>query len=59
MNIHDVIRLHAGQPLPHHLLSGYLQKYKRPNDKIKALKDKGMLGNYQGGSTPRTQTISP
>lgn len=34
---------HAGQVFPHQLLISWLKDYKRPNDKIKSLKDKGVL----------------
>jgi len=49
MDIRDILRAHSIHPLPHQLLAGYLKEYKRPNDKIKALKDKGLLETIKKG----------
>ena len=38
-----------GQPITHQILSSLLSQYKRPNDKIKALKDKGIIKSVKRG----------
>lgn len=44
-----MIRTNARQVLPHQLLMSWLGDYKRPNDKIKALKDLGILETVKKG----------
>lgn len=49
MDISQIIGLHAEQPLPHQLLMSWLKGYKRPNDKILGLKEKGILKSLKKG----------
>lgn len=44
-----MIGAHADRPLPHQLLISWLKDYNRPNDKIKALKSKGVLEAVKKG----------
>ncbi|MBL4675370.1 MAG: hypothetical protein JKY70_04070 [Mucilaginibacter sp.] len=43
MEIRDYIADYATQPITHQLLISILKDYKRPNDKIKALRANGLL----------------
>jgi hypothetical protein len=49
MDINQILREHAGQPITHQLLLSFLKEYKRPNDKIKALKTEGILSPIKKG----------
>jgi len=49
MNIVQSILKHAGQPITHELLMGLLKDYKRPNDKIHALVNEGILNTLKRG----------
>lgn len=49
MDINQIIKAHADQPLPHQLLLSWLKDYKRPNDKIKVLKSKRALQTLKKG----------
>lgn len=49
MEINWLISRHAEQPLPHQLLISWLKSYKRPNDKILALKAQGVLEPLKKG----------
>jgi hypothetical protein len=49
MDINQVIGSYSGQPLTHQLLMHWLKDYKRPNDKIKALKSEGVLESIKKG----------
>ncbi|WP_118193288.1 type IV toxin-antitoxin system AbiEi family antitoxin domain-containing protein [Albibacterium indicum] len=49
MDITRTIGLHADNLLPHHLLMSWLKAYKRPNDKILALKAQGILEPLKKG----------
>lgn len=49
MDLREVLRAHSTQPISHQLLMGYLEDYKRPNDKIKDLKDKGFIETMKKG----------
>lgn len=43
MEFNKLLSAFNGQPITHQILTGLLHEYKSPNDKIKALKDKGVL----------------
>ncbi|QJD95963.1 hypothetical protein HH214_08780 [Mucilaginibacter robiniae] len=45
----QLLSAYSGQLLTHQLLKNILQEYKRPNDKIKALKDEGILQAVKRG----------
>ncbi|EHQ28113.1 type IV toxin-antitoxin system AbiEi family antitoxin domain-containing protein [Mucilaginibacter paludis] len=49
MTIDQVIYHHSTQPLTHQLLTSWLKDYKRPNDKINALKSEGLLSSVKKG----------
>jgi hypothetical protein len=49
MDINQVIGYYSGQPLTHQLLMHWLKDYKRPNDKIMALKSEGVLESIKKG----------
>lgn len=49
MNINQLIGNHSAQPLTHQLLMSWLKGYKRPNDKINALKSAGTLESIKKG----------
>lgn len=49
MDINQVISSHANQPITHQLLKSWLKDYKRPNDKIHALKSEGILEAVKKG----------
>lgn len=49
MDIHQIVRDHASQPITHQLLLSFLKDYKRPNDKIMALKTEGVLAPIKKG----------
>lgn len=49
MDIRQLLSEYEGQPITHQMLIGLLQDYSRPNDKIKALKDEGMLEPIKRG----------
>jgi hypothetical protein len=49
MDINQLIREHSLQPLTHQLLMSFLKDYKRPNDKIKALKAEGLIESIKKG----------
>ena len=43
MNLYKTIGQHTHQVLPHQVVAGWLESYKRPNDKIKSLGEAGLL----------------
>ena len=49
MDIKQQLSEYAGQLITHQLLTGLLKEYSRPNDKIKALKDEGILEPVKRG----------
>jgi hypothetical protein len=49
MDIRDYIADYATQPITHQLLTSILKDYKRPNDKIKALRAHGFLQSLKKG----------
>lgn len=49
MDIKQLLSEYEGQPITHQLLIGLLKDYSRPNDKIKALKDEGILESVKRG----------
>jgi hypothetical protein len=49
MDINQLIRTYASQPLTHQLLISLLKEYKRPNDKVHELLRKGILQSIKKG----------
>jgi len=49
MEISDYITDYATQPITHQLLTSILKNYKRPNDKIRALRADGLLQSLKKG----------
>ena len=49
MDFSKLLSSFEGQPITHQILTSILRQYKRPNDKIKALKDKGILKSVKRG----------
>jgi len=49
MDINQAIREHSLQPLTHQLMMSFLKNYRRPNDKIKALRAEGILESIKKG----------
>lgn len=49
MNIKQAIRSYSSQPLTHQLLLSLLKGYKRPNDKVHALLQEGVLESIRKG----------
>jgi len=49
MDINRFISSHSRQPITHQLLKSWLKDYKRPNDKIHALKSEGILEGVKKG----------
>jgi hypothetical protein len=62
MDIHQVIRSHANQPLTHQLMTFLLKDYKSPNDKVHSLLGEGMLASIKKGlyiAGPALKTNKP
>jgi hypothetical protein len=49
MDFSKLLSAFEGQPITHQILTSLLQQYKRPNDKIKALKDHGIIKSVKRG----------
>lgn len=49
MDINQLIRDYSSQPLSHQLMMSFLKDYKRPNDKIKALRAEGVIESVKKG----------
>ncbi len=49
MDINQTIANYSNQPITHQLLKSWLKGYKRPNDKINALKSEGVLESIKKG----------
>ena len=49
MDFSKLLSTFEGQPITHQILTSLLSQYKRPNDKIKALKDKGIIKSVKRG----------
>jgi hypothetical protein len=49
MDINQTIANYSKQPITHQLLKSWLKDYKRPNDKINALKSEGVLASVKKG----------
>lgn len=49
MDFIKLLSTFEGQPITHQILTSILSQYKRPNDKIKALKDKGIIKSIKRG----------
>jgi len=62
MDINQAIRSYSTQPLPHQLLLSLLKDYKRPNDKINALLNEGVIESIKKGlyiAGPALKTNKP
>jgi len=64
MDLYQAIRSYASQPLTHQLVVSLLKGYKRPNDKVHALLNEGVLesvkkGLYIAGSALNTTKPEP
>jgi len=62
MEINQIIGTYSTQPLTHQLLTSWLKDYKRPNDKINALKSQGVLEPIKKGlyiAGPKIQSGKP
>lgn len=49
MDIYQTIANHSRHPITHQLLKSWLKDFKRPNDKISALKSEGVLTSVKKG----------
>jgi hypothetical protein len=49
MDFSKLLSSFEGQPITHQILTSLLRQYKRPNDKIKTLKDKGIIKSVKRG----------
>lgn len=49
MDFSRLLLPYEGQPITHQILNSLLGQYKRPNDKIKALKDQGIIKSVKRG----------
>jgi hypothetical protein len=49
MDINQTVANYSNQPITHQLLKSWLKGYKRPNDKINALKSEGILESIKKG----------
>jgi hypothetical protein len=49
MDFSKLLSTFEEQPITHQILASLLSQYKRPNDKIKALKDKGIIKSVKRG----------
>lgn len=49
MDFRKLLSSFEWQPITHQILTSLLHQYKRPNDKIKALKDKGIIKSVKRG----------
>jgi len=62
MDLNQVLRNHASQPLTHQLLMSLLKDYKRPNDKVHELLSQHILEPIKKGlyiAGPSLETVSP
>jgi len=62
VDIIQTIAKHSNQPITHRLLKSWLKDYKRPNDKIHALKSEGALASVKKGfyiAGPKTRSGRP
>ncbi|WP_448700873.1 hypothetical protein ACFGVR_02295 [Mucilaginibacter sp. AW1-3] len=49
MDLNQTIQKYSSHPLTHQLLMSFLKDYKRPNDKLKALKAEGVIVSIKKG----------
>lgn len=49
MDFIKLLSTFEGQPITHQILTSILHQYKRPNDKIKSLKEKGIIKSVKRG----------
>ncbi|MFA6086059.1 hypothetical protein [Mucilaginibacter sp.] len=49
MDLNQTIQKYSSHPLTHQLLMSFLKDYKRPNDKLKALKAEGVIESIKKG----------
>ncbi|MHB1178211.1 MAG: type IV toxin-antitoxin system AbiEi family antitoxin domain-containing protein [Daejeonella sp.] len=62
MDLYQAIRSYASQPLTHQLIVSLLKGYKRPNDKVHALLNEGVLESVKKGlyiAGPAIKTAKP
>jgi len=62
VDINQTIAKHSKQPITHQLLKSWLKDYRRPNDKINALKSEGVLASVKKGfyiAGPKTRAGRP
>lgn len=62
MDLYQVIRSYASQPLTHQVVISLLKEYKRPNDKVHALLTDGVLESVKKGlyiAGPALRTAKP
>ncbi|MGB4400566.1 MAG: hypothetical protein WBJ10_14430 [Daejeonella sp.] len=62
MDLYQAIRSYASQPLTHQLVISLLKGYKRPNDKVHALLNEGVLESVKKGlyiAGPAIKTAKP
>ena len=62
MDLYQAIRSYASQPLTHQVVVSLLKGYKRPNDKVHALLNEGVLESVKKGlyiAGPAIKTAKP
>lgn len=62
MDLNQMIQKYSSQPLTHQLLMSFLKDYKRPNDKLKALKAEGVIESIKKGlyiAGPKISSTKP
>jgi len=62
MDLYQALRLYASQPLTHQVVVSLLKGYKRPNDKVHALLNEGVLESVKKGlyiAGPAIKTAKP
>lgn len=62
MDLNQTIQKYSSHPLTHQLLMSFLKDYKRPNDKLKALKAEGVIESIKKGlyiAGPKISSLKP
>jgi len=62
MDLNQTIQKYSSHPLTHQLLMSFLKDYKRPNDKLKALKAEGVIESIKKGlyiAGPKIRSSKP
>lgn len=54
-----MVRQYSSQPITHQLLMSFLKDYKRPNDKIRALKSEGVIESIKKGLYVAGSKVTP